>query len=291
MVGRKWKRSVMAVMMAGLVLVVAELGMTMQVQAAEAPAITNLVVAETDDGCGVIAQCSYQNYTDYSGCEMRLYLYKMENDTTVLKTQKRLPFSDSGEEKTEPLEVEEGTYLAVVTMDYGTNIRQYSSRDYYKVRKVDGKYEVTVEVAHTETEGQKDENVSCNHNMEYFLVKQATSTSDGVLAYQCSICGAVFKYVEVPNSAYATFLRETAASILGAGDSKVNISTDRWMSFDRNVFEAIKSRPDVTVIVDYQYRGEQCQVKIPAGADVEKLMDENGFCGFRYIEEILNQFD
>lgn len=288
MTKRNWKRNLMVVMIAGLLLVAAELGIAMQVQAAASPTITNLVVVETDDENGVVAQCNYQNYTDHSGCEMRLYLYKMENDTTVLQTQKRLSFSDSGEERTDPMQIEEGIYLAAVTMDYGTNIRQYNSTNYYKVRKMNGKYSVTVETAHTEAEGQKDGNTPCNHHMDYFLVKEATPTSDGILAYQCSLCGEVFNYVEVSNSAYAAFLKEAAALILNTGNCEVNISTDRWMSFDKNVFEAIKCRPDVTVIVDYQYRGERYQVTIPAGTDVDKLMDENGFCGFRYMEENLN---
>lgn len=281
----KFKRKLMAIMIGVLLFSAAILGNGKEVQAAAPPTIGNLTVAKTTDGNGVIAQCSYQHYSDQSGCEMRLYLYKIENDTTIIQTQKRLSYAEQGNESTIALQVEEGIYLAAVTMDYGTNIRQYSSEHYYKVRKVDGKYEVTEE--HDGTDGQVVEAEACSHRMDYAMVKQATPTSDSVLAYECVICGAVLDYVEVPNSAYAAFLKEAADAITNAQTNEVIVSTDRWMSFNRNVFDAMKNRADVTVIVNYQYQGEKYQVIIPAGTDVNNLMDENGFGGFRHIEDIL----
>ena len=59
-------------------------------------------------------------------------------------------------------------------------------------------------------------------------------------------------------------------------------------SFDRTVFEAIKSRPDVAVTVNYSYEGQKYVLQIPAGVNVDTLMDENGFGGFRYIDKVLN---
>ena len=53
------------------------------------------------------------------------------------------------------------------------------------------------------------------------------------------------------------------------------------------MFEAIKNRPDVAVEINYQYQGEMQVLIIPAGTDVELLMDENGFGGFRYMNEKL----
>lgn len=136
---------------------------------------------------------------------------------------------------------------------------------------------------------KKDDKPSCNHVMgESAVVSDATGNSDAVAAYQCIKCGAVLKYEAVSNSAFAVFLDETAKSILNAKGSEVVIDTDIWVSFGREVFDAIKSRPDVAVTVNYVYQGKPYVLKIPAGTDVNLLMDENGFGGFRYIEHVLN---
>ncbi len=136
---------------------------------------------------------------------------------------------------------------------------------------------------------KKDDKPSCNHVMgERAVVSDATGNSDAVAAYQCIKCGAVLKYEAVSNSAFAVFLDETAKSILNAKGSEVVIDTDIWVSFGRGVFDAIKSRPDVAVTVNYVYQGKPYVLKIPAGTDVNLLMDENGFGGFRYIEHVLN---
>lgn len=95
----------------------------------------------------------------------------------------------------------------------------------------------------------------------------------------------VIDYIDVPNSAYAVFLKETAERIQNTQEKEVTICTDRWLSFDRKVLEAIESRPDVAVEVNYQYQGERYLLLIPAGADIELLMDENGFSGFRYMND------
>lgn len=44
----------------------------------------------------------------------------------------------------------------------------------------------------------------------------------------------------------------------------------------------------MTVTVNYMYEGNSYVLTIPAGTDVDLLMDENGFGGFRYIEKVLN---
>ena len=96
--------------------------------------------------------------------------------------------------------------------------------------------------------------------------------------------------VQTPSSTqeYAAFLNKTADTILHTKEKEVVINTKVWVSFNRTVFEAIKSRPDVAVTVNYIYKGKPYTLRIPAGTDVTKLMDENGFGGFRYIEKVLN---
>ena len=44
----------------------------------------------------------------------------------------------------------------------------------------------------------------------------------------------------------------------------------------------------MTVTVNFVYKGEEYTVCIPAGTDVNLLMDENGFGGFLYINKVLN---
>ncbi len=119
----------------------------------------------------------------------------------------------------------------------------------------------------------------------------ATATSDAVAISKCVKCGAVLSYEKVANSAYHTFLKETADAIANAQQPTVVIDAKMWVSFDRTVFEAIKSRPDVAVTVNYSYEGQKYVLQIPAGVNVDTLMDENGFGGFRYIDKVLNTKD
>ncbi len=46
---------------------------------------------------------------------------------------------------------------------------------------------------------------------------------------------------------------------------------------------------DVTVIVNYTFEGNPYVLTIPAGTNVDLLRDENGFGGFRYIENVLGK--
>ena len=131
-------------------------------------------------------------------------------------------------------------------------------------------------------------NTACDHEGGFTVISDATTTSDAVRAYQCVKCGIIYQYETVPNSAFVSFLEETSDMILNAEQEEVIINTKLWVSFNVAVFEAIKSRPDVTVTVNYLYEGNPYVLTIPAGTDVDLLMDENGFGGFRYIEKVLN---
>lgn len=131
----------------------------------------------------------------------------------------------------------------------------------------------------------------CSHVEETVWVSEATATSNAMAVYRCVKCGATLGYGEVVNSAYITFLEETADAILNAEQESVVIDTRIWVSFNRSVFEAIRNRPDVAVTVNYYYEGQPYVLQIPAGTDVDLLMDENGFGGFRYIEKVLSAKD
>lgn len=90
----------------------------------------------------------------------------------------------------------------------------------------------------------------------------------------------------------------------GVGEQKIKtaekngtviVSTLNWVSFHKSVLKALQARPDVTVIINYKYAGKYYTVTIPAGADVSALANEEGFCGFRYLDQVfkgheINQF-
>ncbi len=138
------------------------------------------------------------------------------------------------------------------------------------------------------TEESSNDQPACSHRVESVLMSGSTDTTDAVVASKCVKCGAVLGYEKVANSAYHTFLKETADAIANAKEATVVIDAKMWVSFDKSVFEAIKSRPDVAVTVNYSYEGQKYVLQIPAGVNVDSLMDENGFGGFRYIEKVLN---
>ena len=67
----------------------------------------------------------------------------------------------------------------------------------------------------------------------------------------------------------------------------LNIETDRVACFDRKMIEAIAARSDIDVNVVFTYGGKRLKVTIPAGYDVNSLLDEGGYCGFLRLMSIL----
>lgn len=292
---KKWKTKLhvrMAVISMALGMML-QIGGMSKVQAAE-PLITELRVAASEDGTQIMAQCDYQNYDAGSGCAMMLYLYRIGTENEVsIAAYKKIPYAEEGSEVAVPASVADGLYLASVGMDYNGRIIQINSKYYYRVTQSGDKLGIT-EVTDEEQNGVLDKNLhredgACIHNLDYELIRPATADRDALMAQQCILCGKVFDYAEVPNSAYAAFQQETIAAIQNARTNEVIISTRRWVSFHQSVFEAISQRPDVTVILRYRYQGEMYEVRIPAGADVSALADEGGFCGFRYLNQIFDE--
>ncbi len=286
-----------------------------EVQAAQPPVISELKVAESGDNTGIVAQCSYENYSDQSGYELTLYLFKKEESgRSSIVMREKLPYAVSGSGETATYQAEEGIYFASVGMIYGNEATQIYSESYYRVKIVDGKPEVSEvmeetedETGNTDTEtadndagdrvnssqgnsrsdSEKSKGKACSHILEYNTERPATADQDSLLAYRCTLCGAAINYVEVPNSAYSTFLKETAEKIEKAGSNEtVVVETERWMSFDKKVLNALTNRRDVTVKLYYRYQGKRFGIEIPAGADVSGLVDENGYCGFLYMAYI-----
>lgn len=82
----------------------------------------------------------------------------------------------------------------------------------------------------------------------------------------------------------ASVIENVAAAPAGGA---FNIETDRVSCFDRNMIEAIASRPDIDVNVVFTYGGKKLKVTIPAGYNVRSLLDEGGYCGFLRLMALL----
>lgn len=86
---------------------------------------------------------------------------------------------------------------------------------------------------------------------------------------------------------YSTFtsMCEKAINAVGANQT-LTINTGKWMSLDRKIMEAIAARPDMAVTINYIYNEKAYSVTIPAGYNVMSLLDENGYCGFLYLNAV-----
>lgn len=265
----------------------------MKAYAAEEPEVTELNVAVADDGTGVVARCNYRNYKEQSGCEITLYLYQVENSSHSVIASHVLAYADEGSASTDSAQVSEGIYMASVTMNYKADTKQVNSKNYFKVTQEGGGYQVAEEGsrrASISLDGEwiSEEGMPCEHDCEYVLEKQATPVEDAVQILQCVKCGAVLERAIVPNSAYAAFLKETEEMIQNAQSGEIVIDAGQWISFNRDVLEMLSLRADVTLRVHYVYCGEAYEMLIPLGMDVSSFADENGFCGFRHMEEMIS---
>ena len=267
------------------------------VYAAQPVSVSELAIQAVSGG--ISAECTFTGFDSGSGYTMQLYLERMNEDgsTSAITYQNLSPTADgSGSEQTTPWEVETGVYRAVLLMQTtsggGNPIARFENSPLYDVVRNGEDYEVTL---HPEDGGgQSGENSgaeenSCSHqySLQYDISREATPDEDALLAGKCINCGEILSYEEVPNSAYVAFLQESADAIRNAAlGEQVTICTDRWISFDRRVAKALAGRPDVSVKLAYRYGGENCVLVIPAGEDWISLLDENGFCGFRYLNQL-----
>ena len=93
------------------------------------------------------------------------------------------------------------------------------------------------------------------------------------------------KQERAANKKYVTWTRNVAKKITNATPSKkLTVSTTIYTSFPSYVIEALDKRPDVTLVVKWVSNGQDLSFTIPAGTDVMKVLDENGFAGFLYLQ-------
>ncbi|MBR0173781.1 MAG: hypothetical protein IJQ21_13440 [Lachnospiraceae bacterium] len=124
-----------------------------------------------------------------------------------------------------------------------------------------------------------------DHFFEWRILREPTETADGEGAFVCKYCGQTIH--SQPISGYGVFQTKSAQMIRDAAQgATVEISTRRWISFRKQVFEALAQRPDVTVKVSFlseEYKGMPLSFTIPAGTDAMSLPDANGYAGFYHL--------
>lgn len=64
------------------------------------------------------------------------------------------------------------------------------------------------------------------------------------------------------------------------------VELEEFISFNRETFEALAKRPDVSLTVIYKWNGVKYKVTIPAGYNVIDLLNEDGYCGCLYLNAI-----
>ena len=136
-------------------------------------------------------------------------------------------------------------------------------------------------------ESAATQHICSDTDFAWDTIKEATETTDGEMRYQCKVCGSV-KYV-VPVSAYYRFNANGVDKIKNAkqGDTVI-ISTPLFVSFHQMVKDELSARPDVNLVVNYQYNGVQYQMLIPAGSaeKKEELFGDSRFSGFRNMATV-----
>lgn len=286
-----------------------------EVRAQEAPSVLDLSVIPS--GAGVSAKCEFEGYVASGGYSMELYLNQVREDGTVIEIALKgilPPAGGAGVEITEEEPVEPGVYKATLVMDRTDGgmlqVDNFRNSVLYDVIRTEDGYVVTPyqkpkeepnpgegtgkgnesepgDEQATEEEQNGSGQAACSHStVSYRIVKAANPDQDAVLAGECDNCGEVLSYSLVPNSAYKAFLEDAVHTIQNTQTDEAVIETERWVSFDRSVFEAVVMQPEVAVRIRYRYDGRRYEVTIPAGAEVNGLLDENGFCGFRYLDQV-----
>ena len=273
--------------------------------AAQPPAVSDISVLALKDG--ISAGCTFNGYTDKSEYVIQLFLNRVDEDGSVSEAaslELDTTADGKGSGQTSAEKVETGIYKASAAIKRyeGGNLADtaFTHSVLYKVVKDKDSYTVTPYEKEPESGGKPDKGLyvpdrdavfaednkeyrACDHEKDFEIVREADAAHDALMEEKCVKCGEVFSYAYVPNSAYAAFLKDCAEAVLNVKGDEILLATDRWMSFNQEVLDAISARPEVAVTIHYMYYGKQFTVAIPAGTDAAGLADGNGYCGFRYL--------
>lgn len=125
------------------------------------------------------------------------------------------------------------------------------------------------------------------HDFQYVMIQEASENQDEVIQLQCA-CGEITGQFTVPGSAQGLFIAKVIRKIANASEgATVTVDTRIWVCYTQAVMDMLMQRPDVTLVTNYRYNHVDYTVTIPAGYEVNTLVDENGYCGFRYLDQVL----
>lgn len=89
----------------------------------------------------------------------------------------------------------------------------------------------------------------------------------------------------ITNEAYKTAVIESFKST--PAGTTLRIESNTTSVFDKKMIEALAANPTIDVEVLFTYAGKKMRVVIPAGYDVNSLLDSNGYCGYLRLASIL----
>ena len=125
------------------------------------------------------------------------------------------------------------------------------------------------------------------HDFQYVTIQEASENQDAVIQLQCA-CGETAGQFTVPGSAQGLFIAKVIREIANASKgATVTVDTQIWVCYTQAVMDMLMQRPDVTLVTNYRYNHVDYTVTIPAGYEADTLVDENGYCGFRYLDQVL----
>ena len=123
---------------------------------------------------------------------------------------------------------------------------------------------------------------SCEHDMIYEILREPTEELDGEWAYRCSKCSHIQQ--TFPICGLLEFCKRVVREVNTAdAGAAVSIITDRWMSFNKDVYDALAANPDVALTINFRHQGKFYRTTIPAGTDMTPYLSEDGYCGFLYL--------
>ncbi len=125
------------------------------------------------------------------------------------------------------------------------------------------------------------------HHYEWVVTKEATEDDGGEEAYMCE-CGAVL--YRAPISATGVFIKNTINKIINAKPGEtVEITTEKWLTFNEDVADALSTRPDITLKINYReegHKGPRLSTTLPKGTDLHKYLNDEGYVGFLYLRTL-----
>ena len=123
---------------------------------------------------------------------------------------------------------------------------------------------------------------------EWEVVREVGADQDGLEQYLCKLCGNVQSTLTIPASQYQ--VQELYTKVTGAGEGEtVTYDTGMVHTVCDKLFTKLQERKNITLVITYQYKGENYRTTFPAEADYTELMQDadqfygmlglNGRCG------------